>query len=61
MLVHYSVINQTVARAARSRQQGLQLRSGSRAAAARGMGIANLRVMEAGLLADNSREKSESS
>lgn len=57
MLVHYSILNQT---AFRGPVPGSTIHSydGIAArAAARGMGIANLRVLEAGLLAGNSREK----
>jgi len=57
MLVHYSVLNQT---AFLPPVPGSKLHDYGQVAAhaaARGMGIANLRVMEAGLLANNSREK----
>lgn len=57
MLVHYSMLNQTAfvpgARSDERDYGGIAAR-----AAARGMGISNLRVLEAGLLADNSRETS---
>jgi len=58
MLVHHSLLNQT---AFRPPVPGSKIHNYGQVAAhaaARGMGIANLRVMEAGLLADNSREKS---
>ena len=58
MLVHYSILNQTAflppVRGSAVHDYGQVAAH----AAARGMGIANLRVMEAGLLANNSREKS---
>lgn len=57
MLVHYSILNQT---AFLPPVPGSELHDYGQVAAhaaARGMGIANLRVMEAGLLANNSREK----
>lgn len=57
MLVHYSMLNQTafvpaVANSTIHNYAGIAAR-----AVARGMGIANLRILEAGLLANNSREK----
>jgi aryl-alcohol dehydrogenase-like predicted oxidoreductase len=57
MLVHYSVVNQTAflppPRGSAIRDYGCV----AARAAKRGMGIANIRVLEAGLLAANSREQ----
>lgn len=57
MLVHYSMLNQTAFLPAIPGSTIRDYGQTAAHAAARGMGIANLRVMEAGLLADNSREK----
>lgn len=58
MLVHYSMLNQTAF--IRGGESGERDYGGVAArAAARGMGISNLRVLEAGLLADNSRERAK--
>jgi aryl-alcohol dehydrogenase-like predicted oxidoreductase len=57
MLVHYSIVNQTAFLPSPS---GSAIRDYGRVAtraAQRGMGIANIRVLEAGLLAANSREQ----
>jgi aryl-alcohol dehydrogenase-like predicted oxidoreductase len=58
MLVHYSMLNQTAfipgGESGERDYGGVAAR-----AAARGMGISNLRVLEAGLLAGNSRERAK--
>jgi aryl-alcohol dehydrogenase-like predicted oxidoreductase len=59
MLVHYSVLNQTAFAPPVPGSKVHNYGQVAAHAAARGMGIANLRVMEAGLLADNSREKAD--
>lgn len=59
MLVHYSILNQTAFLPAVPGSDIHDYGQTAAHAAKRGMGIANLRVMEAGLLADNSREKNE--
>jgi aryl-alcohol dehydrogenase-like predicted oxidoreductase len=57
MLVHYSVLNQTAFAPSPSGSTIRDYGGVAARAAKRGMGIANLRVLEAGLLASNSREQ----
>jgi aryl-alcohol dehydrogenase-like predicted oxidoreductase len=57
MLVHYSILNQTAFLPKVAGSKVHDYGEVAAHAAARGMGIANLRVMEAGLLANNSREQ----
>jgi aryl-alcohol dehydrogenase-like predicted oxidoreductase len=57
MLVHYNLINQTAFRPAVAGSSIDDYAQTATRAAARGMGLVVLRVLEAGLLADNSREE----
>jgi aryl-alcohol dehydrogenase-like predicted oxidoreductase len=56
MLVHYNLINQTACRPSVRGSAIDDYKETAVRAAARGMGLVVLRVLEAGLLADNSRE-----